>query len=777
VIELSPPEPTFLVGGRHANVDGPSKVTGQARYIADLALPGMLWGKILRSPHPHAEIARLDISEAERLLGVRAIVTYCDAPTGSIEGGGAPGADAAVYVLERTVRHVGDEVAAVAADTAEIAEQALGLIRVEYRRLPAIFDAEEALKPDAPRVRSTGNLASGHPIVLARGDAEAGLREADLVLEETYSTPFTSAIPLEPRGCIADWQMDRLTVWKSGRNAHGDRERLASVFGLPLHRVRVINPTIGASFGNKDESRLQYLAALLSKKSVRPVKIVYTLSEELRHGRWRHPAKITIRMGVKRDGSITAIDARCMMNTGPYVPGLAVCRRAGHAITYLYSCPNVRYEGFVVYTNTPVAGSYRALGAPQGHFALESHVDLVAERLGIDPLEFRQRNQVGSEGQPGDPYKPSDRLVPPQPIEGGIPFSSIGLAQCLADGARAADWTARPAGPRRLEGRRYGRRTLRGLGMAASIYVTGQAPSSAIVRVNADGTAQVIMGTLDVGQGSNTALTIMAAEALGLPLDSVNGYYADAEATPVSHATAGSTVTFSSGIAVRAAALDARRQVLESAADLLEARPEELTIEAGVIKVRDLPERRLSVAEAVARRQPAQVIGQASTRAGSRTSIVNSFAAHFAAVEVDAETGEVRLVAYVAAHDCGQPINLLGVHGQIYGGVVQGLGYALSEQLGIDPESGNPLVANLDAFKIPTASDVPASFQIVLADVVDPVGPFGAKAIGEPPLAPPAAAIANAVYDATGLRIKDLPITPEKVLAGLRTLGSLGVGR
>jgi xanthine dehydrogenase molybdenum-binding subunit len=486
-------------------------VSGGARFIADLAQPGMVWGKILRSPLPHAEIVELDTSAAERLPGVRAVITFRDAPgTGlAIE----PATDSPVYVLERTLRHVGDEVAAVAADTPEIAEAGLPLIEVRYRELPAVFDPEAALEAGAPLVRASGNLAGGQPIVLERGDVAEGMRQADLVVEETYSTGPTSALPLEPRGCIAAWEGGQLTVWKSGRNTHGDRQQLATVLGLALNEVRVIAPSVGGSFGNKDESRLQYLAALLSRKAGRPVKMVYTLSKELRFGRWRHPSVTQIRMGVRRDGSIIAIDAHCLMNTGPYVPGINVVRRAGHAITYLYRCANVRFEGRVAYTDTPVAGSYRALGAPQGHFALESHVDKVAEMLGIDPLEFRQRNQVPPEGQAGAPWRPGERLVPARPIEGGIPFSSSGLDQCLTKGAAASGWTPRPSGPRRQRVRLDDEReVLRGLGMAASIYQTGQAASSSIVRVNADGSAELIMGTLDVGQGSNTVLSVIAAE-------------------------------------------------------------------------------------------------------------------------------------------------------------------------------------------------------------------------------------------------------------------------
>ncbi len=759
--------PDSLIGRNHANIDGIAKVNGDGRFIADLTQPGMLWGKILRSPVAHADIVELDTSAAEELPGVRAVITYRDAPaTGlAIE----PATESPVYVLENRVRHVGDEVAAVAADSPEVAEAALELIRVRYGELPAVFDPEAALRADAPTVRASGNLATGRPILLERGDVNEGMRQADLVVEETYSTGPTSALPLEPRGCIAYWEGGQLTIWKSGRNTHGDRQRLATVLGLPLNTIRIVAPMVGGSFGNKDESRLQYLAALLARKADRPVKVVYSFSEELRSGRWRHPSITHIKMGVRRDGSITAIDAQCLMNTGPYVPGVNVVRRAGHAITYLYRCANVRYEGRVAYTNMPVAGSYRALGAPQGHFALESHVDKVAELLGMDPLEFRQKNQVPQEGQEGTPWRPGERLVPPQPIEGGIPFSSIGLDQCLNKGAAAAGWTPRPAGPRRQRVRLDdGREVLRGLGMAASIYQTGQMPSSSIVRVNADGTAELIMGTLDVGQGSNTVLSVIAAETLGLPLGRITGYFADSDATPFAHPTAGSTTTFSSGIAVRAAALDARRQLLEAASRLLESAPDELAVEDGVIFVRGIPERRLTFAEVVSRAQPPHVIGEASTRAGSDSSIVNSFAAHFAEVEVDPETGEVAVLKYVAAHDCGRPVNLMGVKGQIYGGVLQGLGYALSEQIDVDPSSGNPSVANLDTFKLPTIRDIPRSFEIVLADVFDPVGPYGAKAIGEPPLALPAATIANAVYDATGVRIRTLPITPERVLEGLR---------
>jgi len=761
------PHQFSVVSKRTPFVDGPSKVSGRARYIADLDIQGAVWGKILRSPYPHADIVSIDTSAAEALPGVHGVITYRDAPQRSIEGGDEAGAsDDPVYVLESRVRHVGDEVAAVAADTEEIAEAALDLIRIEWRQLPAVFDPEQALQPDAPQVRARGNLAGGEPILLERGDVAAGFAAAELVVEETYTTPFTSAIPLEPRGCIAAWEGDRLTVWKSGRNVYGDRQSLATVFGLPLNKIRVMTPVVGGSFGNKDESRLQFITALLAKKAGRPVKLCYSLSEELRAGRWRHPSKITVKMGVTRAGDITAIDATCIMNTGPYVPGTNVCRRSAHGLTYLYTCPNVKFTGYVVYTNTPVAGSYRALGAPQGHFALESQIDLVAEKLGIDPLAFRLRNHVPLAGQPGPAHKPSGRPIPPQPIAGGIPFSSNGLGECLAEGGAVVDWQPHPAGPTR---RRDADGRLRGTGVAACIYQTGQAPSSAIVRVEADGTAEVLMGTLDVGQGSSTVLTIMAAETLGLPLHKVVGYFADAETTPFSHGTVGSTTTFSSGIAVQEAAGDAKRQLLNLGADALEAPIEALDIKDGVIFATEAPNRRISVVDALRRKLPRQIVGRAATSPGSDRYIINAFAAHFAEVSVDPDTGEVRVLRYVAAHDCGQPINVMAVEGQIEGGVMQGLGFALTEQLGVDPADGTPTSANLDTFKVPAQPDMPP-MDVLLVDSHDAVGPFGAKAVGEVPVAPVAAAIANAVYDATGVRIRDLPVTAEKVLRGLQEL-------
>jgi len=628
-------------------------------------------------------------------------------------------------------------------------------------------DAEAALAPEAPLVRGGDNLARKAPIILPRGDVEQGMADADLIVDETYRTQATSPSALEPRFCLARWEGDRLTLWKTSRNVYGDRDRMAKLFGLPHDSVRVIGAYMGGGFGGKDESRIAALTALLARKTGHSVRMGYTREEELSVGPWRHPTVTRIRMGLKRDGSITAIDSSSVLNTGPYNPSFGVASRLGYGLTYLYTCPNVRYEGKVVYTNSPVAGSYRGLGAPQGQFALESLVDSAAERLGMDPVEFRRRNHVRPEGQPGDPYQPKEGMVPAQPIEGGIPFSTNLLAECLDEGAWRIGWKPRPNGPRRFKvGGKY-----RGMGMACCIYKTGQNASSAVVRVKDDGTAELLMGTMELGQGAWTILTQIAAETLGLRYTDVKGVFGDTQKTPFSHGTSGSTTTFTSGLASQQAAQHARQQIIETASRLLETEADELDIRDGLVFARDTPDLHIPVGHVVMRRENRTIVGQARLRAGSKTHIINSFAAHFTEVEVDPESGVIRVLRYVAVHDSGRIIHPESARGQIVGGVVQGLGYALMEELPMDQESGAPLAYNLNEFKIPTLVDIP-NIEPVLIERPDPFGPYGAKALGEPPLVPVAGAIGNAVYDATGVRIRELPITSEKVLRGLNEIGT-----
>jgi CO/xanthine dehydrogenase Mo-binding subunit len=512
-----------VVGHSVSRRDLPEKLTGQAKYTSDIKLPGMLHGKILRSPHPHARVVSVDTSKAAQLEGVHAILTPFDVPGGRL----APD----LPILDTVVRFVGDEVAAVAADDEDVAIEALSLIEVQYQTLPFVTDLVEALKPDAPPVHPGGNLVGGKPLALARGNVEEGFVQADRIFEESYSTPAHSGAALEPRAAVAAWDSDRLTVWKSSRGVHADRLNLASALGIPRENVRVIGPAMGAGYGNKDETRLSAVAAVLAQRAVRPVKIELTREEEFVAGRKRHATQTTVKVGVKNDGTITAIHATTIMDTGAYLSsGPGVIRRAGQGALYLYHCPNVRYDGSLTYTNQPSAGSYRALGAPQGHFALEVTMDRIAEALGIDPLEFRIKNHVGPEGQPGERVTPRNEIVDTQPVEGGVPFSSNGLRECLERGAEAFGWRER----RQAAGQQPGP-IKTGIGMCMFIYRGGPGGrSTARLRLNEDGTVQVIAGLMDVGEGSTTVIAQIAAEELGVPYEQVMPVFGDTQMTPLS---------------------------------------------------------------------------------------------------------------------------------------------------------------------------------------------------------------------------------------------------
>lgn len=721
------------------------KLTGAAKYAADVQIAGMLTGAVLRSPHPHARILSVDASAALEMPGVHAALTPFDVPDGSI----APD----MPILDTEVRFVGDEVAAVAADDEHTARHALSLISVEYEPLPFVTDAQAAIAPGAPPVHPGGNLVGGEPLILERGSVEEGFAEADIIVEDTFSTPAHHGAALEPRVAVASWCGDDLTVWKSSRGVHQDRLLLALALGVPRERIRVIGLNMGAGYGNKDETRLSTLASIMAQRAGRPVKLESSREEEFVAGRHRHATVTTLRMGVRRDGEITAVHATTVMDTGAYLSsGPGVIRRAGQGALYLYRCANVRYDGYLAYTNTPSGGSYRALGAPQGHFALEQIVERAAQAIGMDPVEFRLKNHVGPEGQPGERTTPANQIVDTQPLEGGIPFSSNGLRECIERGAEAFGW--RDTTPVTHGSIR------RGMGMAIFIYRGGPGGRSiARMRLEADGTLRVVSGVMDVGEGSITALTQIAAESLGVTYDQVRGTFGDTAHTPDSPITAGSTVTFSAGLAVKQAASDLRERIISAASDALDLPSSDLTLDESGISAASGA--RLSFAEL------ADLVGdievEASVTPGSADYIVNSFGAHFAEVEVDTDTGNVRVLRYVAAHDSGRILNPRLAANQVEGGVSQMLGFTLSEEMLTDPQSGVTLNASFLEHKSPTILEYPP-IEVIFADVVDPIGPYGAKALGEPPSIGPAPAIANAIRDATGVEARDLPLTPDRIL-------------
>ena len=745
-----------------------AKLTGEARYTADLKLPGMLHGAILRSPHPHADVLSVDASGALGLPGVRAVVTPFDVPPGRL----APD----LAILDARVRFVGDEVAVVAADDLDTARAALDLIRVEYSILPHHNSPEAALAPEAVPIHPGGNLALGEVLSLERGSVAEGFASADFVLEDDFELPTHSAAPLEPRAALASWDEDDdppLTVWKTTRGVHVDRDALASALELPAHRVRVVGPHLGAGYGNKDESRLAALTAVISQRAGRPVRIELSREDEFIAGRVRHAAKIHICAGFKSDGSITAIEARALLDTGAYLAsGAGVARRTGQGILYLYHCANVKYEAHLAYTNRPTAGSYRALGAPQGHFALESLMDRAAEHFGMDPLDFRLMNHVRPEGQPGQRVTPLDRVVDSQPLEGGIPFSSNGLRQCLELGAEAFGWRDYPKVPSPSGGRSVGAPEAgpdlrRGRGMSIMIYRGGPgSPSAAEVRVERSGAIKLVTGLMDVGEGASTVLPQIAAVVLGAEYEQVEAVFADSRGTPDAPITAGSTATFSTGTAVVQAATEVRETLLELASAGLEAPVHDLDAAHGWVFVGCDPSRRMALAEVAGRMDGDALSATVSVMPGSKDHIVNSFGAHFVEVEVDTATGRVRVLRYVAAHDSGRIINPRTALNQAEGAISQMLGFALSEELATDGATGVTLNAGYLEHKSPTILDYP-DIEVIFADIVDPVGPLGAKGLGEVPTVGVAPAIANAIYNATGLRLRRTPFTPDRVLAAL----------
>ena len=738
------------IGSSVPRRDLPGKLTGEAKYAADVQITGMLTGKILRSPHPHASILAVNATAARELPGVHAVVTPFDVPGGNI----APD----VPILDTEVRFVGDEVAAVAAEDEFIAQYALDLMEVEYAPLPFVTDPREAIAPDAPPVHQGGNLVGGEPIVLERGSVEEGFAEADVIVEDTFSTPAHSGAALEPRVAVASWDDDELTVWKSSRGVHQDQLLLSLALGIPRDRVRVIGAAMGAGYGNKDETRLSVITAVLAQRAGRPVKIEATREEEIVAGRHRHGTFTTVRMGVKSDGAVTAVHAVTVMDTGAYLSsGPGVVRRAGQGALYLYRCPNVRYDGYLAYTNTPSGGSYRALGAPQGHFALELIADRAAHAVGMDPVEFRLKNHVGPEGQPGERTTPANEIIDTQPLEGGIPFSSNGLRECIERGAEAFGWKDYEPAPPTLT---KAGSLKRGRGMAIFIYRGGPGGRSiARMRLQSDGTFMLVSGVMDVGEGSATVLTQIAAESLGVSYEQVSETLGDSALTPDSPITAGSTVTFSAGLAVKQAATDLRARLLTAASDALDLPESDLELDR--LGVGSSSGRRLSFAELAEHTGPVEV--EASVSPGSTDYVVNSFGAHFAEVEVDTDTGAVRVLRYVAAHDSGRILNPRLAVNQVEGGVSQMLGFTLTEQMLTDPGFGATLNGSFLEHKSPTILEYP-DIEVIFADVVDPIGPYGAKALGEPPSVGVAPAVVNAIRDATGVEVRDLPATPDKVL-------------
>lgn len=718
-----------IVGRRVPRLDGPAMASGKALYAADFKLPGMLYGRCLRCPHPHAKIKWIDIRRAAALPGVRAVITAADVP-----GGG---------VLARDeVGYEGQKVAAVAADTPEIAEEAVALIDVEYEVLPAVVDLEQALRPDAPPVRLDAPVeevtdAQGRPLrnvrrfqETAEGDWERALAEADVVVEGTFRAPTISQVYLELHAALVRPEPDgRFTVWSGAQGIFMVRSAVAQALGLPLQRVKVIGAQVGGAFGGKNACHVEPIAAVLAWKTGRPVRVVDTRAEVFLDS---HPGPgflARARLGAKRDGTITALDAEMFWDGGCYGGG-----GGAGGIRGLYHFPTYRLRGYGVYTNTLPPGPYRAPSAPQQALVREGMMDLLARELNLDPLELRLKN------------------IPP--TENGA-----ALADTLRAVAEKAGWAPErpgqaPAAPIR-----------RGRGLAAGDWTNWDGCSAATVILNENGSFEVLMGSVNL-TGTSTVFAQIAAEELGVPVESVTVTLGDTDSVPYHDVSGGSRTAYATGTAVQRAAQGVREQLLRRGAALLGARPEEVEIADRRIRKRDDPEESVTFAELGQNciRMPEGPI-QASSGLGELPARP-SYAAQIAEVEVDVETGQVKVVRFVAAQDVGRALNPTAVEGQIQGAVAQGIGWALWEGYRYD-ERGRLANPNLLDYPIATAHDLPP-IETVLVETHPAGGPYGAKGVGEPPIVPAPAAVMNAVADALGVPVGELPLTPERVVRAWR---------
>jgi xanthine dehydrogenase YagR molybdenum-binding subunit len=744
-VEESPMAPAWapdadlaIVGKPIPRVEGDLKVTGRAQYAYDVRLPGQLYARVLRSPHPHACVKRIDSAKVEALAGVRAVLTLASAPR-------IPWFKDTVLFSD-VVRYVGDEVAAVAADSEEIAEDALRLIEVEYERLPFVVDPEAALAPGAPKIHEHGNLA-GEPKEYERGDVAASFGQADVVIEQTYSTQAALHNCLEPHGSTATWEGDRLTIWDSTQSIFDVRQEVATRLGLPEHRVRVIKQFMGGGFGSKQIAwKHTAIAALLSRGAGRPVQLMLDREAENLASGNRNPTRQRVRIGAKRDGTLVFVEADVIQAAGAYMVGGEAADVDGPYQT-LYRCPNVKTRQTAVHVNTGPAVAFRAPGYVEGAFALESAMDELARALDMDPLALRLKNYSEIDQKTDRPYSSPD-----------------GLRRCYEAAAQTFGWQAARACGLQASGSKC-----RGIGFAGHDWIggAGHPPGYAWVKLNADGSADVVAGTHDIGTGSRTGLLQIAAEELGLPFEKLALHLGDTAYGPYAPVSSGSATQATIGPAIQAAALDAKRQVLEAAAPMLEVGPHDLELRDGQVRVKGQTGRQIAVAEVLGKIQPHMIQGQGARGANPADKAIHTFGAQAVEVEVDVETGEITVLRIVAAHDCGRIVNPLMVDSQVIGAVTQGIGFALTEERLVDAGRGVVVNANLEEYLVPTMLDVPPIVN-ARVDLPDPVAnPTGAKGIGEPPLVPTAPAIANAVYDAIGVRIRQTPLNRSRVLEAL----------
>ncbi|MEO8357478.1 MAG: molybdopterin cofactor-binding domain-containing protein [Chloroflexota bacterium] len=784
---VTPQTETYkTVGKPEKKVDAIKLVQGKPAFTADLDMRGMLYARVLRSPHAHARIRNIDASRARELKGVAAVLTWQDIPRIVYSTAGQsdpiPG-PLDTFSLDNKVRFVGDRVAMVAAETAEIAEHALSLIDVDYEVLPALLDSRKSMDLNAPRIHDEPefiNFADSNPeknlaaeIRIDIGDVEKGFAEAEEIFEADYEVPKVQQAHIEPHVCVTYWdEDDRLVIRTSTQVPFHVRRMLAPVLALPVKRIRVIKPRIGGGFGGKQEVLMEDVPAHLTIATRRPVIYEYTREEEFIGARSRHPMKIKMKTGVKRDGTITANSMYALSDTGAYgCHALTVTGNTGHKAMALYvgdgeyrKAPNIRFYADVVYTNTPPAGAFRGYGVPQGYWPLDRHMEKIARALNLDPIEFRLKNAI----HPGE-YHPFSTAW----NEGREPrpeiVHTVGLEQCVAQGRAAIAWDDKYGNEEWHTVAGSSSRYRRGIGVAMVMQGTAIPyldMGGASIKMNDDGSFNLLVGATDLGTGSDTVLAQMAAEVLGVPLEDMICYSSDTDFTPFDKGAYASSTTYISGTAaVNAAKIVAERIRVRAAMMLKMDDHKDIQLadrHAIASDGRTVPFTEIAL-DSLHRNNQEQIMGVASY-----VSPVSPppFAAQFAEVTVDVETGAVTVDRLVMAVDSGVIVNPLTASGQIEGGMTQALGYAVCEEMRYD-ESGNAIERDLDRYHIFRADEMPA-LETIFVETFEPSHPFGVKAVAEIPMDGVAPAVGNAILDAVGVNIDENPTTPERVWKALQ---------
>ncbi|MFC2047569.1 molybdopterin-dependent oxidoreductase [Chloroflexota bacterium] len=758
-----------IVGKSPPRVDAVNKATGKALFGVDIKLPNMLYGKILRSKYPHARVITIDVSKAQKLRGVKAVITARDVPDVKF---GMNIVDQSVLANDK-VRFMGDAIAAVAAVDEDTAQEALELIIVECEELPAIFDPEEAIKPEAPLIHEDLDKYARIPVYgdqdfqpikntnipysfkVRRGDVEKGFRQADFVFEDTFTTQMLEHCSMETHVAVANIDSNEgITVWTSNNTPFLTRPGIAQVLQVPENKIRIIVPYVGGSFGGKESIEFPSMACLLAQKTNRPVKMVMTREEEFTASTVTHPTVIKIKTGVMKNSTMIARQAHIIWDKGAYLDsGVYTCNKGSYGATGPYKIPNIKIDAYSVYTNKHVSGAFRGFGMPQVTWACESQIDIIAHKLGLDPLEMRLIN-AAEEG-----------TISPT----GEALHDIALKKLLQKTTDRLNWGLK------IKGKNRGR------GIACGWKSTEPRTSSgAFVKVDVTGTIQLLVSAVEQGQGIHTILSQIAAEEMGVPLEDVKITHTDTDVTPYDFGQISSRSTFNLGNSVKQAVADAKRQVLELAAERFGASVDALDIKNGQVYVKRDPEQMISMAEIGLfshYMKGGPILGRGSfmldttipppsdTGQSKKPTDFWMYACHAAEVEVNTETGQVKVIKFVAAHDVGKAIHPACCEGQIEGSVAMGLGSTLTEEILL--EKGNTLNPTLLDYKIFGALDMP-EIETIIVEEPHRDGPYEAIGIGEVGLIATAPAIANAVFDAVGVRIKDLPITPDKILKALK---------